>query len=166
VTGPVPNRVADLLGVSQDAYGAEYRTHMLEQWKVCVSMADEISKRRHGANAFFLSINTATIAFLGIVQAKPDTHAVWFVVAGLAGLTLSLAWQRTIQSYRDLNTAKFAVIHEIEQHLPVRPFDAEWSFVNRGADAKLYWPVSHLESRIPWVFCGMYLFLIASVCFN
>jgi hypothetical protein len=87
------------------------------------------------------------------------------VVAGLAGLTLSLAWQRTIQSYSDLNTAKFTVIHEIEQHLPLRPFDAEWSLVKRGMDDTLYLPVSHLESKVPWIFSAMYVFLIASVFF-
>jgi hypothetical protein len=78
-------------------------------------------------------------------------------------VTLSLAGQRTIQSYRDLNTAKFTVIHEVERLLPLRPYDAEWSLVKRGGDEKLYLPVSHLETKVPWVFFLLYVALMLSV---
>jgi hypothetical protein len=129
-------------------------------------MADEISKRRNGANAFFFSINTATISFLGIMRAQQNIGVIWTVVIGLAGITLSLAWQRTIQSYRDLNTAKFLVIHEIEALLPLRPYDAEWTAVGRGGDDKKYKPVSHLEANVPWIFFAFYLFTVISPFFS
>lgn len=81
-------------------------------------------------------------------------------------MTISLAWSRTIQSYRDLNTAKFQIVHEIEQLLPIRPYDAEWSLVKRGTDEKLYLPVSHLETKVPWVFTGLYTFLMIASLFG
>lgn len=160
---PVPAQVRDLLGVPEDLYGSQYRAHVLDLYKVYVQSADEISKRRNSASTFFLTINTAGIAFLGTVRSSQSFHAPWYVAIALAGVTLSLVWQRTIQSYRDLNTAKFAVIHEIERLLPLKLFDAEWSIVGRGTSEKLYLPVSQLESRVPWVFFGLYVALLLSV---
>lgn len=163
MTSPVPSEVRDLIGISQPRYGAEYQAHVLDQYKVYVQSADEISKRRNAASTFFLTINTAGIAFLGTVRSSQSLHAPWYVAIAFAGVTLSIVWQRTIQSYRDLNTAKFAVIHEIEKLLPLKLFDAEWSLVGRGTNEKLYLPVSHLESRVPWVFFALYVALLLSV---
>ena len=42
-----------------------------------------------------------------------------------AGL-VSLSWLLLIRSYRNLNKAKFKVISELEDRLPVAPFDREW----------------------------------------
>jgi len=39
---------------------------------------------------------------------------------------VSLFWIRNIQSYKDLNAGKFDVINEIEKHLPISPYMAEW----------------------------------------
>lgn len=165
MTGPIPPPLTDLVGVPASEYGEHYRDHVLEQYKLYVNMADEISKRRHNASAFFLSINTAIIAFLGIARTTQNIHPAWYVVVGIAGLALSFAWQRTILSYRDLNTAKFTVIHEIEQLLPLKLYDAEWTLVKRGTDPKLYLPVSHLETKVPWVFFWLYIGLVGLIFF-
>src|SRR5262245_3886555 len=110
-----PPQVRDFLGVPESAYGPDYRAHLLEQYKLYVQMADEISKRRDTANTFFLTLNTATIAFLGSIRALTGLHPAWFIAIAMGGVTISLVWKRTIQSYRDLNTAKFLIVHEIEQ---------------------------------------------------
>jgi hypothetical protein len=157
---PIPPKIEDFHGVDSATYGPEYRSHILEQYKLYVLMADEISKRRNGANAFFFSINTATISFLGLMKAQHNLGLLWSTVIGLAGVTLSLAWQRTIQSYRDLNTAKFTIVHEIEALLPLRPYDAEWSLVGRGVNDAKYKPVSHIEANVPWIFFGFYIVII------
>ncbi|MFC7511941.1 hypothetical protein ACFQV4_22940 [Streptomyces thermocarboxydus] len=49
-------------------------------------------------------------------------------------MTLSLAWWLQLRSYRHLNAAKFLVINDIEDQLPVRIFTDEWA-VLRGAGA-------------------------------
>ena len=61
-------------------------------------------------------------------------------------------WYRLVRSYRDLNSAKFTVIHEIEKKLPISPYDAEWEAVGRGSNSRLYLPFTHVEIFIPWVF--------------
>ncbi|CAD7855405.1 MAG: hypothetical protein [Olavius algarvensis Gamma 1 endosymbiont] len=65
-------------------------------------------------------------------------------------------WYRLVRSYRDLNSTKYKVIHEIEKSLPISPYDAEWEAVGRGEDPKLYSPFTHIEVFIPWVFIVLY----------
>lgn len=69
-------------------------------------------------------------------------------------------WYRLIRSYKDLNTAKFKVIHEIEQKLPCAPYDLEWEKVGRGKDSKLYLPFTHIEICVPWVFLALHVFVL------
>ena len=140
------------MACSQEDYGEQYKSHLLEQYKLYVEMADRISARRQTANSFFLSINTAIIALIGYVNfgSKTTTDYYWLVSA--AGAVSCYAWYRLIRSYRDLNSAKFKVVHEMEQMLPFAPYDTEWEKVGRGKDPKLYLPFTHIEIVIPWVF--------------
>lgn len=154
--------VKDLGGVAKESYGVSYCDHLFGQYKLYVEMADKISARRQTANTFFLTINTAVIALLGVLF--PETtkvlHVSWYVVVGLAGLLLCFSWLKLLSSYRHLNTAKFNVIHEIEKTLPIRPYDAEWTYVGRGTDEKAYLPFTNIETKVPWVFAALYLALI------
>lgn len=51
----------------------------------------------------------------------------WYLwLLAIAGIALSVLWEALITSYRNLNTAKFAVIHKIEKRLPISPYEAEW----------------------------------------
>jgi hypothetical protein len=149
-------------------YGAEYQNHLLEQYKLYVQMADKISERRQSANSFFLTVNTAQIAFLGLV-ASPDESGdpgivaspplPWVLVVAAAGVVLCYSWYRLVRSYKDLNSAKFKVVHAIESRLPASPYDAEWEAVGRGEDKDLYLPFTHVEIYIPWVFAALYVLL-------
>jgi hypothetical protein len=151
--------ILDLGGRPRAEYGADYDAHVLEQYKLYVGMADEISKRRHEANNYFLAINTGAIALLGVAK-EGEPSPVWYVVVSFAGIVLCVVWRAILKSYRDLNTAKFNVIHEIESQLPLRPYDAEWTAVGRGTDQERYRPLSHIERAVPWVFGALYLALI------
>ncbi len=152
-----------LVGVPREEYGSDYAPHLLEQYKLYVEMADKISERRQTANTFFLTINTALVAMLGIVWPRMEglVGATWYTVVGVAGLILCYSWYRLLKSYKDLNSGKFRVVHAMERLLPTRPYDAEWESVGRGENPKLYLPFTHIETKIPWVFFGLYLVLIA-----
>lgn len=147
----------------QDSYSSpnKYQDHLLEQYKVYLESADRISDRRQTANSFFVTINTGLIALVGYFHLGSNTSRDLYWLAALAGMISSYMWYRIIRSYRDLNTAKFKVVHEIEAQLPISPFDAEWEAVGRGKDPKLYLPFTHIEIGIPWVF--LFLHLIAFV---
>jgi hypothetical protein len=136
---------------------ADYAAHLVEQYRLYVEMADNISERRQGANSYFLTVNTAVLAFVGYVTTNDTSDYLWLL--GVAGIALSFLWYRLIRSYRDLNTAKFRVVHQIERRLPARPYDAEWIALGRGKDSKLYKPVTHVEIGVPWVFLALHAFV-------
>ena len=54
-----------------------------------------------------------------------------------------------VTSSRQLNAAKFRIIHLLEQHLPAAVFTAEWDALGRGQDPSRYRPFTGLETRIP-----------------
>lgn len=140
----------------------KYKDHLIEQYKLYLESADHNSERRHTANSFFLTINTALIAFVSYVslESNSDTSDKLYWVVALAGVALSYMWYRLIHSYRDLNSAKFKIIHEIEKALPLSPFDAEWEVVGRGDDPKRYLPFTRVEIKIPLVFLFLHLIVL------
>jgi hypothetical protein len=151
-----------LLGVPKNDYGEHYQAHLLDQYKTYLELTDKISERRSAANTFFLTVNTGLLSAFGIANfVEQKTSPVVFIVGAVAAILLSYSWYRLIRSYRDLNTAKFKVVHEIEKHLPVRPYDAEWEALGRGENRKLYWPFTHIENHVPWIFILVYLAVLS-----
>jgi len=128
-------------------------------------MADRISTRRQSANSFFLSINKALVALVGYVQLgqKTGQSTDFYWVVSLAGMALCYTWYRLIKSYKDLNSGKFKVIHEIERRLPISPYDAEWEALGRGKDAKLYLPFTKVEMAVPWIFFSLHSVVLLRV---
>ena len=155
---------AALQGVAGSEYGASYRDHALEIYKTYLEMTDRISERREKANSFFLAVNTALIALLAkdAFGASAVAPRVLEVLVPVTGGVLCYLWYRIIRSYRDLNSAKFKVIHAIERQLPLRPYDAEWQSVERGKNPRLYLPFTHVEIVVPWLFMTFHALLAAS----
>jgi hypothetical protein len=72
-------------------------------------------------------------------------------------------WYRTILSYKGLSTGKFAVVHAIEERLPLALYNTEWNVLGEGKNKKIYWPFSHIEFLVPWVFITIYATLFLSI---
>jgi hypothetical protein len=156
-----------LRGAQPGDYTGDYQAHLLEQYKLYLGMADKISDRRTTANTFFLTVNSGLLAALGFAKfTAQEVSSAFIIIACIAALPLCYSWYRLIRSYRDLNTAKFKVVHEIEAMLPLRPFDAEWEAVGRGKNRELYLPFTEVEKYVPWIYIALYLGLIAYVVFQ
>lgn len=138
-------------------HNEKWYSHLLDQYKLYVEMADRISQRRTTANNYFLTVNSAILGFVGYLTSKDSTEYLWML--GVAGMALTSLWFAIIISYKNLNTAKWGVVHEIEKRLPISPYDAEWEAVKRGQSKKLYWPISHIESFVPWIFFVLHFFV-------
>ncbi|MCZ6852616.1 MAG: hypothetical protein O7G86_01750 [Gammaproteobacteria bacterium] len=152
----------DLISVSKDQYGDEtqHRDHLLEMYKTYVEMADRISQHRQSANKFYLSLNSAIIGLIGYVQlGDPTEHSFYWLVA-IAGAIISYLWYRQIRSYKDMNSGKFKVVHELEAYLPVCPYDAEWTALGEGKRPDLYLPFTDIEIRVPFVFMAIHVSVI------
>jgi hypothetical protein len=154
-----------LSSVNNEEYGDSYNPHLLEIYKAYVEMADRVSTRRQSANSFFLSINTALVALTGYVQLgqKTGQGTDFYWIVSLAGMALCYTWYRLIKSYKDLNSGKFKVIHEMERRLPISPYDAEWEALGRGKDAKLYLPFTKVEMAVPWIFFSLHFVVLLRV---
>lgn len=138
-------------------YGKDYANHLLEQYKLYVESANKISDRRSAANNFLLTLNTFLISSIGVASIAAGTGFLQFVIM-LAGVLVSFVWFSLIAAYRNLNTAKFAVIHELEQQLPARLFAKEWEVAEHGR-GQAYKPLTHIEQWVPAIFIVLYLAL-------
>jgi FtsH-binding integral membrane protein len=139
--------------------------HLLEQYKLYLEMADRISGRRETANSFFLTVNTTLLGFVGYIStsaasAKAENASEYLWLLGVVGIALCYLWARIIRSYRDLNSAKFKMVHLIEKRLPLRLFHAEWEAMGRGENPAKYKPVTHVEKTVPWVFILLHAFVV------
>lgn len=154
-----------VFAVTKEAYGEKYAEHLLEQYKLYVASVETISERRQKANEFFLGLNSALIAALGFTSTRlsPGDLTSILLLASVAGITMCYLWYRMLRSYRGLNTGKFRLIHDIEKALPLALYDSEWTILGRGKNKKVYWPFTHLEIVVPWVFIGIYLLLAVSL---
>lgn len=144
--------------------GVDVPPAAMDQYKLYVESANQISNRRLAANSFFLTINTALAALVGYMSSKDSFDmAIALLGVPIAGTILCYVWFCQIRSYRDLNAAKFKVIHLMEDYLPFRAFDAEWDALGRGEKPKLHKSFSDTEKIIPWVFFSLHLILIGLV---
>ena len=144
-------------------YTDKFQDHAFEQYKIYLEMADRISSRRQSANTFFVSINTILVTLAGYAKAATSADTFFYIVTSLAGVLICYIWYRLVLSYKNLNSAKFKVVHAIESDLPYKLFDAEWDAVGRGKNKKLYHPFTELEMRIPWVFALIHGFVLMYV---
>jgi hypothetical protein len=155
-----------LFPTEPNEYGDLYRAHLLEQYKLYVELMDRNSSRRQSVNTFFVSINTALIAFTGFAVEYikqcgfKSVPYPWSFVIPIVGLILCYIWYRVIRSYKDLNTGKFVIIHSLESRLPAAMFNAEWTALGEGHDPKKYLPFTHIEIWVPGVFGLLYLAIV------
>ncbi len=78
-----------------------------------------MSARRSTANAFFLTVNTALLAFVS----SGSLNVLWLVA--LARIVLSGTWWVLLKTYQNLNAAEFGVITDMEKNLEAQVFGAE-----------------------------------------
>lgn len=155
---------SDLFKAVEKDYGNEYKNHLFEQYRLYVESTEKISDRRQHANNYFITINTALITLLGLsFQVKLFGDFTWLrSLLALFGLIICVIFFYLLRSHKQLNTGKFKVIHEVEQKLPLLLYDYEWKILKEGKDKKVYYPFSHIELFIPWVF-GFIFFVLGIV---
>ncbi|MER5541386.1 hypothetical protein ABT072_02660 [Streptomyces sp. NPDC002589] len=139
------------------------RSELLELYKLAVEMADRVSARRGTANAFFLSVQSTLVTLVGFGSPSLEKSPWWVPLAvALTGVTLSGAWWLQLRSYRDLNSAKFKVIHALEDHLPARIMADEWDLLKRHpmpGRRNRYAELGTSERIVPLVFAAAHLIL-------
>lgn len=143
-----------------DLYGESYREHFLEQYKIAIQGIDYTSKWKHIVNNYFLGINTVLLAAIGLSASRIDvampvlTHQIVPVI----GMFIAIAWWLTVKNYNDVLAAKFAILHCIEEHLPLALYVTEWELLKASHgnphSAKL------VEASVPAVFFMLYVLVV------
>ncbi len=144
-----------------EGYTKSSESLLIEQYKLYVKSSEIISKHRLETNKFFVTLNAGLLSVMSIAQ----LDNVWKYTLLVASIAATSAWYFLLKSYRQLNTGKYEVMHEIEVELPIKPYSYEWQILGRGEDNEKYLPLSHLEGIMPVaVGIGYAVILVINLC--
>jgi hypothetical protein len=153
-----PRKAETSVWEEPDAYDKDkYYTHLLDQYKIYIEMTDRLSARRILVNNSFITmIGAGAIAYAAAPVHFGDFGPFFRLGITAVCILLAVLWRATIAYYRDLSSAKFKVIHEIEELLPAQLFKMEWEYLQaarRAANKKDSRGQATMEMRLP-VFAG------------
>ena len=143
--------------------------YLLELYKFAVEMADRVSARRRAtSNSFFLAVNAALTAFIGILDtsgrnsaaSSSQTDHFGATVIAVSGIVFACAWWLLLRSYRDLSRAKWDVITGLESRLDIRLYQDEWKLLTAQEPTtwrRRYRELGFVERIVPLLFLGVYV---------
>lgn len=132
---------------------------LIAQYDTMVNSALQVTSWRQNANFFYLTVSTALLSMATFIS---STIAFGGVIALIAGILIAYLWHGTIIYYQGLNEAKFSIICEIEDQLPVQFFTKEWDYVKKMKCK----PATSIERKIPMVFIVLEITTIAFIGVN
>jgi len=139
---------------------------LLEQYKLFVKTADDITMRRLQTNKFYLTILLGLFTIAGFFNKNGITgilnEQIILILISVIGVVLSIIWYVNIESFKLLNSAKFKVIHEMEKDLPCACFDKEWQYRVGEDESKAYPILTKIEKFLP-IMMGIVFFVILLV---
>ncbi|MFY0602167.1 MAG: hypothetical protein JXR03_21000 [Cyclobacteriaceae bacterium] len=139
---------------------------LIEQYKLYVEMSDRISERRSKANQFYMVLLSLLLIVASLVvnqgskEGFTNHQQIVLLAMGITGLLTCTVWFININSYRQLNTAKFKVIHEMEANLSYACYSQEWELLGHGTDASKYNQLTKVERWVPVILMCPYALLI------
>lgn len=105
----------------------------VEQYKAYLEDLGNIGTRYTTSNGFYLSVITALLGILSLMkpgEGLADLRDVLRIAVPLFAIGLCFVWRKTLQFYRDLFTAKFAVLKEMEQSAKIfSAYDREYQLL-------------------------------------
>lgn len=146
---------------TKGTYGDSFGTDLLEQYKLYVQSAENVSARRVASSRYLLTLNIALVTLYGI-QSEGFVQSYWALLVPILGIPVSLLWYQIIKSHSDLNTVKFEIIHQLEEHLPVALYAHEWQLAEAGRGTS-YRAVTRIEKGIPIAFIVLHSILLISL---
>ena len=150
-----------LIRLTSEDYSGAFTADLLEQYKLYVQSAENVSARRVASSRYLLTLSAALVALYGL-QSVGFGQGWLTLLIPTTGISVSLLWWQIIKSHADLNTVKFKVIHEFEQHFPAAMYDYEWSLAEEG-QGKAYRAVTKIEIWIPVVFVVLHMIVAAII---
>ena len=150
----------ELFNYTKESYGGSFRADLIEQYKLYVQSAENVSARRVSSARYLLTVNAALVASYGF-QFATSGHLYWLIPITLVGIVVSLLSHSIIQSHRDLNAIKFKLIQELETKLPAALYSYEWEMAKVGPKGA-YRPASGIEMWIPRTMMALHAMAFAA----
>ena len=151
-----------LVHYTKETYGDSFGTDLLEQYKMYVQSAENVSARRVASSRYLLTLNIALVTLYGI-QSEGSVQDYWTtLVPNTRRPGLLCFGTRSFKSHSDLNTVKFQIIHQLEEHLPVALYAYEWQLAGEGRGPS-YSAVTRIEKGIPIAFVVLHIILLISL---
>lgn len=147
-----------LFRCTKETYGESFNADLLEQYKLYVQSAENVSARRVASHRYLLTLNVALVALYGF-QSSSLGPGWWTILVPILGISVSALWHWIIKSHKDLNAVKFGIIHELEQRLPATLYAYEWQLAEEGR-GKPYRSVTDIERWIPLIFLALHSVLL------
>jgi hypothetical protein len=145
--------------IDKAKYGEKYHEHILEQYKLYVDTSTQVTNWRNNANAFFITLNSLIITLIAVFGGESKGTQVLFLVIAVVGLiAANVVWLTLIQKYKALNDAKFDVVEDLEQLLPVMPFvSREWKHYHAKLNSESkHNLLTHSERWVPILLIVIY----------
>ena len=138
------------------------KNEIVDQYKLFQKTSEDLVTRRQGVNSFYITVNSALTALLGVALGVFDSSVKIFVVIFMcaAGVILDVSWINVLESYGTLNSAKLKVIHLLEEQLPIALYDTEWRIMSDKLNNKKYVSFTDSEKRIPKLFMAIYFLIM------
>jgi hypothetical protein len=120
-----------------DSAGEKYQAAILEQYKLAVEIGDRFNTRRLQTNAFFLTLNSAVVAVLGIFWASAQSAGPWLLLPILlVALGQCFVWYQSLNRYDNLSRSLHKVIPVLEEQLPSRAYSCALNLVEQGGGGR------------------------------
>lgn len=103
---------------------------LMEQYRLMIETSERLMDRRQSVGSLYTTICTALIAFVGASFGFSNllVPAMASLMSGLIIIVLCINWRSSLNAYDLNNGGKFAVINEIEKHLPAEMFECEYKY--------------------------------------
>jgi hypothetical protein len=139
--------------------GSVIEESILEQYKIFAESLDKEKSRRQTEDAFFLSLNSALIAFFGLmIKESVNINLVGGLL--LFGINLCVTWFG-IRHYNGItHRAKIKILCEMEEHLHFAPFFKIEKAITEDAGKWKNFVLS--GGLIPFLFLLLYLPLFSA----
>jgi len=137
-------------------YGADLQKDLLEQYKLYVESSLEVTSKRLESNKFHLTLNSIIFGIAGYLTTINQPAVI--ILLSAVGTIISVVWIQSIISYKELNKAKFKVIHELEKHMPACVFTCEEKYYKGKGK---FQGLTSREKWCPIIFIVLYALVIA-----
>jgi len=134
-----------------------------DEYKFFTERIQHRSDRRQQASQIYLTVNTAIFGLIALLI-KDSGLKGWSLLIGIlplffVGVFVCLSWVRIISEFERLIGWQYEQLREMEKHIRslYKMHTKEWDEFYKPISSRKRFSFSHLESRMPSVFMGLYI---------